>query len=137
MPLQVLCYERADDIAAGVSGVVTRGRAIRASFPELNPAEIPMAVAVKQEKVLYLLDPIGASRRSRTLRAGDAAIRALRQLAAGGAPRVGAALHAGISAETRWPGDVDWAVQPMGRRTVDGQRAGAGLAGNAGEYGAV
>ena len=25
MPLQVLCYERADDIAAGVSGVVTRG----------------------------------------------------------------------------------------------------------------
>ena len=29
MPLQVLCYERADDIAAGVSGVVTRGKAIR------------------------------------------------------------------------------------------------------------
>jgi electron-transferring-flavoprotein dehydrogenase len=79
MPLQVLCYERADDIAAGVSGVVTRGRAIRASFPELNPSEIPMAVAVKQEKVLYLLDPIGASRRSATLHAGDAAIRALQR----------------------------------------------------------
>jgi electron-transferring-flavoprotein dehydrogenase len=43
MPLQVLCYERADDIAAGVSGVVTRARGIRASFPDLNPAEIPMA----------------------------------------------------------------------------------------------
>ena len=26
MPLQVLCYERADDLAAGVSGVVTRAR---------------------------------------------------------------------------------------------------------------
>ena len=26
MPLQVLCYERADDISAGVSGVVTRAR---------------------------------------------------------------------------------------------------------------
>jgi electron-transferring-flavoprotein dehydrogenase len=80
MPLQVLCYERADDIAAGVSGVVTRGRAIRASFPELNPSEIPMMVPVKQEKVLYLLDPIGASRRSATLRAGDAALRALQSL---------------------------------------------------------
>ena len=45
MPLQVLCYERADDIAAGVSGVVTRGKGIRADFPELNPAEIPMAAA--------------------------------------------------------------------------------------------
>jgi electron-transferring-flavoprotein dehydrogenase len=47
MPLQVLCYERADDISSGVSGVVTRGEGIRTSFPELNPAEIPMAVEVK------------------------------------------------------------------------------------------
>ena len=37
MPLQVLCYERADDLAAGVSGVVTRARGIRASFPALEP----------------------------------------------------------------------------------------------------
>jgi len=84
MPLQLVCYERADDIASGVSGVVTRGAAIRASFPglnpESNPSEIPMMVPVKQEKVLYLLDPIGASRRSLTLRAGDAAIRMLRSL---------------------------------------------------------
>lgn len=80
MPLQVLCYERADDISAGVSGVVTRGRAIRESFPELATSGIPMLVPVKQEKVLYLLDPIGASRRSATLRAGDAAIRALKSL---------------------------------------------------------
>jgi electron-transferring-flavoprotein dehydrogenase len=74
MPLQVLCYERADDIAAGVSGVVTRAQGIRSSFPHLNPAEIPMAVEVKRERVLYLLDPIGASRRSLTLRAADAVL---------------------------------------------------------------
>jgi electron-transferring-flavoprotein dehydrogenase len=71
MPLQVLCYERADDIAAGVSGVVTCAHGIRASFPDLNPAEIPMAAAVKSERVLYLLDPLGASRRSALLRLGD------------------------------------------------------------------
>jgi len=71
MPLQVLCYERADDIAAGVSGVVTGGQSIRSSFPDLNLAEIPMAVEVKSERVMYLLDPIGASRRSTLLRLGD------------------------------------------------------------------
>jgi electron-transferring-flavoprotein dehydrogenase len=81
MPLQVLCYERADDIAAGVSGVVTRGQGIRASFPDLNPAEIPMAAEVKQERVLYLLDPIGASRRSFILRTADAALRTAGKLA--------------------------------------------------------
>ena len=57
MPLQVICYERADDIASGVSGVVTVRRGIRASFPDLNPAEIPMAAEVSSESVLYLLDP--------------------------------------------------------------------------------
>jgi electron-transferring-flavoprotein dehydrogenase len=77
MPLQVLCYERADDLSASVSGVVTRARGIRASFPELNPAEIPMAVEVQKERVLYLLDPVGASRRSFTLRAADAVLRGL------------------------------------------------------------
>jgi electron-transferring-flavoprotein dehydrogenase len=77
MPLQVLCYERADDISAGVSGVVTRGEGIRSSFPDLNPAEIPMAAEVKGERVLYLLDPIGASRRSLPLCAADAALGAV------------------------------------------------------------
>jgi electron-transferring-flavoprotein dehydrogenase len=76
MPLQVLCYERTDDIAAGVSGVVTKAKGIRASFPDLNPAEIPMAADVQQERVLYLMDPVGASRRSLTLRAADVALRA-------------------------------------------------------------
>lgn len=72
MPLQVLCYERADDLAAGVSGVVTRAEGIRSSFPALDPAQIPMAVEVKQECIFYLLDPIGASKRSFVLRAADA-----------------------------------------------------------------
>ncbi|MCW5966067.1 MAG: 4Fe-4S binding protein [Bryobacterales bacterium] len=72
---QVICYERADDLAFGVSGVVTKGRGLRVSFPDLNPAEIPMAAPVASEKVYYLLDPVGASRRSATLRAADAALR--------------------------------------------------------------
>jgi electron-transferring-flavoprotein dehydrogenase len=77
MPPQVICYERADDIGFGVSGVVTRARGIRATFPDLDPAQIPMAAPVTAEKVLYLLDPIGASRRSATLRLIDTAIRRL------------------------------------------------------------
>ena len=78
LPLQVLCYERADDIGFGVSGAVTRARAIRASFPDLDPAEIPMAAAVRREKLVYLLDPIGASRRPPALRLADRVIRAFR-----------------------------------------------------------
>jgi electron-transferring-flavoprotein dehydrogenase len=71
MPLQVLCYERADDISFGVSGVVTRARSIRASFPGIDAADIPLACPVGTEKVLYLLDPIGASRRSAGVRVMD------------------------------------------------------------------
>jgi electron-transferring-flavoprotein dehydrogenase len=78
MPLQVLCYERADDIAFGVSGAVTRARSIRESFPGLDPAQIPLAAAVRQEKLLYLLDPLGASRRPPALRLLDRLIRAFR-----------------------------------------------------------
>jgi electron-transferring-flavoprotein dehydrogenase len=77
MPLQILCYERADDLAAGVSGVVTRAKGIRATLPDLKPEEIPMAATVKRERVLYLMDPIGASRRSRPLRIADAVLRTL------------------------------------------------------------
>jgi len=81
MPPQVLCYERADDIGFGVSGVVTRARGLRAAFPDLEPKQIPMAASVTEEKVAYLLDPIGASRRSWALRATDACIRAFKGLA--------------------------------------------------------
>jgi electron-transferring-flavoprotein dehydrogenase len=70
-PLQVICYERADDLAAGVSGVVSRAQSIRASFPDFDPSAVPMATSVKQERVFYLLDPIGASRRSAFLRLSD------------------------------------------------------------------
>jgi electron-transferring-flavoprotein dehydrogenase len=74
-PLSVLCYERADDLAAGVSGVVTRAQGIRSSFPSLDLAEIPMSAEVKHERVLYLLDPIGASRRSGLVRFADRLMR--------------------------------------------------------------
>ena len=72
MPLQVVCYERADDIGFGVSGVVTRARGIRESFPDLDPSQIPMAAAVTKEKLVYLRDPIGASRRPGGTRGLDA-----------------------------------------------------------------
>lgn len=77
MPLQVMCYERADDIGFGVSGVVTNATSLRQSFPALDPAQIPMATPVSGEKILYLLDPTGASRRPLSLRAADMAVRAL------------------------------------------------------------
>ncbi len=78
MPPQVICYERADDVGFGVSGVVSQARSIKASFPALDPSQIPMAAPVKVEHIAYLLDPIGASRRSFALRTGDALLRALK-----------------------------------------------------------
>jgi electron-transferring-flavoprotein dehydrogenase len=78
MPLQVLCYERADDISFGVSGVVSKARSIRASFTPEQLAEIPMATPVRREEVLYLQDPIGASRRSAGVHALDAMVDALK-----------------------------------------------------------
>ncbi len=80
MPLQVICYERADDISFGVSGVVTRARGIRASFPDLDVSQIPMASPVTSEKLVYLLDPIGASRRSFALRTADQLLRTVAKL---------------------------------------------------------
>jgi electron-transferring-flavoprotein dehydrogenase len=80
LPLQVLCYERADDIGFGVSGVVTRARVLRATFPDLDTAGIPMAAPVGEENVLYLLDPHRASRRPAALKAGDALIGAAKRV---------------------------------------------------------
>jgi electron-transferring-flavoprotein dehydrogenase len=71
LPLQVICYERADGLGFGVSGAVTRARGIRASLPDATLAQIPMAVPVSEEKLVYLLDPIGASRRSLGMRIAD------------------------------------------------------------------
>ena len=80
LPLQVICYERADGVGFGVSGAVTRARGIRASFPDVDLAQIPMAVPVAEEKLVYLLDPIGASRRSLGMRLADFKIRLLGSL---------------------------------------------------------
>jgi len=46
MPPQIVCYERADDVCFGVSGIVTRAQALRESFPDLNNAGIPMSAPV-------------------------------------------------------------------------------------------
>ena len=43
MPMQISCYERADDIAFGVSGVATRARAIRESFPDFDSNQVSLA----------------------------------------------------------------------------------------------
>jgi electron-transferring-flavoprotein dehydrogenase len=77
LPLQVVCYERADGLGFGVSGAVTRARGIRASYPNHDLSQIPMAVPVASEKLVYLLDPIGASRRSLVFRVKDRLLRAL------------------------------------------------------------
>jgi electron-transferring-flavoprotein dehydrogenase len=82
LPLQVVCYERADDLGFGVSGLVTRARGLRASFPDIDPAQIPLAAPVTSEKMIYLLDPIGASRRSPVLRLADRVLRAAQRLGA-------------------------------------------------------
>src|ERR1019366_3216926 len=46
-------------------------------FPDLDPAQIPMAAPVVNEKGVYLLDPVGATRRTRVLRASGRCLRAL------------------------------------------------------------
>ena len=117
MPLQVLCYERADDIASGVSGVVTRARGIRATLPQSEGRRIPMAAEVKQERVLYLLDPIGASRRS-----GGCA--SPMRCCAVVEPCWASRTHAfelpwtpGFLRQARRPGALDRPIQSVGRRS--------------------
>ena len=83
MPLQVICYERADGLGFGVSGAVTRARGIRASFLGVDLSQIPMAVPVRKEKLVYLLDPVGASRRSTAMRIADWKMRLLGSLTGG------------------------------------------------------
>ncbi len=80
MPLQVMCYERADGIGYGVSGVVTRARALKASLKPEELEQVPLTAKVGEETMLYLLDPVGASRRSGLLRLADRMLRALGRL---------------------------------------------------------
>jgi electron-transferring-flavoprotein dehydrogenase len=77
MPPQVICYERADDLGVGVSGVVSKARGIRASFPDMKPSDVPLCAPITDEKVVYLLDPVGASRRPLLMRIKDKCIKAL------------------------------------------------------------
>ncbi|MFZ1918751.1 MAG: hypothetical protein WAU58_14345 [Terriglobales bacterium] len=77
MPLQVVCYERADGLGFGVSGAVTRARGIRSSFPDVDLTQIPMAARVNKERLVYLLDPLRASRRSFAFKTADGALRSL------------------------------------------------------------
>ena len=75
-PLQIMCYERADDPGFGVSGIVTRADAIKASFPDLDLAsEIPGAAPVGKERMLYLFDHLGCSRRTLSTKIVDAAFK--------------------------------------------------------------
>jgi electron-transferring-flavoprotein dehydrogenase len=76
-PRQVICYERADGLGYGVSGAVTKARGIRRSFPQLDVSQIPLAAGVRDEKLVYLVDPHGASRRPPGLHIADATLRKL------------------------------------------------------------
>jgi electron-transferring-flavoprotein dehydrogenase len=88
-PLQVMCYERADDTGFGVSGVVTRAEAIRRTFPGVDlTQEIPNCTAVGEERTAYLFDTLGASKRSASTRFVDACFKM------GGIVMKGGAYHA-------------------------------------------
>ena len=65
-----------------------------------------MAAEVRSEKVLYLLDPVGASRRSARLRAADRLIRWFRHILPFEADAVESALHPGVPAQARRSGPV-------------------------------
>jgi electron-transferring-flavoprotein dehydrogenase len=66
-----ICYERADDIAFGVSGAVTRARGIRASLARSRSARSRWRARWWTKRCVYLLDPVGASRRSRAAHGGS------------------------------------------------------------------
>lgn len=85
MPLQVMCYERADDTGFGVSGIVTRAEAMRTTFPGVDlAAEIPNAANVSQEKTTYLFDHLGCSKRSLGTRLIDGCFRMGKVIMKGG-----------------------------------------------------
>lgn len=78
MPLQIVCYERSDDLGFGVSGVVSHAESMRASLAGVQSSDIPMLTAVKHEHLYYLLDPVGASRRSSGVRFLDTMVQLCR-----------------------------------------------------------
>ena len=133
MPPQVLCYERADDIGFGVSGVVTRARGIRASFPGPRPGADPhgrAGHATRRSSTCSTPSAPAAARWRCAL--ADACIRALQRLAAVRARRARTALDA------RLPAQDGGLVLSMGQfiqwvgAQVHGHRHGADLARHAG-----
>ena len=152
IPPQVICYERADGLGFGVSGAVTKARGIRHSFPNLDVSQIPMAAPVAEEKVVYLFDPIGASRRSTSLRFADKLTRTLanRELHAMHLPWTPAFLHKkgglvlSIGQFNQWVGEQlmmsgtvqIWPGMPVSEPLIDNDRVlGVRLADQNGEPG--
>ena len=131
MPIQIVCYERSDDIGFGVSGVATRARGIRGSFPDLDPARIPRASAIRTEKLVYLLDPVGASRRSAGLRVADRLVRTVGRLLPGRHDAL-ESVDTAVSRQARGIAPVDRTIQPVGGLPAHGVRASADLARHAG-----
>jgi len=149
---QVICYERADGLGYGVSGAVTKARGIRHSFPHLDASQIPMAAPVADEKVVYLFDPIGASRRSGPVRLADKLARPMsnRELYAMNLPwtpqflhkKGGLVLSIGqfnqwVSEQLMMSGTVQvWPGMPVSEPLIDEDRVtGVRLAGQNGEPG--
>ena len=132
LPLQVICYERADGLGFGVSGAVTRARGIRGSFPgvdltadsdggggEEGEARLPARSHAGEPPVVHIQ---GCRPRA-----------ALARLPVRAEARcVRAALYSAFHAETRGPRAVARPVQPVGQRSSGSVRLGANLAGHAG-----
>ena len=77
-----------------------------------------MAAPVTEEKVVYLLDPIGASRRSRTLRLADVRHPRLSKCLPFEHEAVKLPWSPAVSAQDRRAGALDGPVHAMGRRQV-------------------
>ena len=138
MPLQVLCYERADDIASGVSGVVTRAQGIRASFPDARTRpKFPWPPRSSRSGSSICSTPSAPAGARSLLRLGDFFLRLADSACRRQRSGLRAALDARLPAQARRPGALHRPVQPVGRLATDGQRPGADLAGHARSAGAA
>ena len=128
MPLQVLCYERADDIAAGVSGVVTRAQGIRASFPGSEPCRNPHGR--RRQPGARPLSPRSHRRQPPLLALAHSAMLFFASWVScrPRRPRLRTALDPSLPPQARRPGSLHRPIQPVGRLATDGQRPGADLA---------
>ena len=132
MPLQVICYERADDIGFGVSGVVTRARGIRASLSRISTRRrFPWPRRSRRRRSSICSTPSAPAAARSALRAGRS--RSCAPLRLARAPRLRAALHSRRSC-TRQGGlvlSIGQFNQWVGA-AADGLRRGPDLARHAG-----